>query len=99
MKGLEQKMAGTYENIPQAAQRDEITTIENIDQIAQEIDQYQKEIENLWDHLTSTTPPEVKEKRKQEEMTQIHEIEKKVSTTIDLFNKAAQLWTKLEEDQ
>jgi methionine synthase II (cobalamin-independent) len=47
IKGLEQKVAGTYEKIPQAAQRDEITAAEKIDQIAQAIDQYQKEIENL----------------------------------------------------
>jgi hypothetical protein len=44
---LEQKVAGTYEKIPQAAQRDGITTTEKIDRIAQEIDQYQKEIGNL----------------------------------------------------
>jgi hypothetical protein len=47
IKGLEQKVAGTYEKIPQATQRDEITAAEKIDQIAQAIDQYQKEIENL----------------------------------------------------
>jgi hypothetical protein len=45
--GLEQKVAGTYENIPQAVQSEEITVAENIDRIAQAIDQYQKEIENL----------------------------------------------------
>jgi hypothetical protein len=44
---LEQKVAGTYEKIPQATQRDEITATEKIDRIAQEIDQYHKEIENL----------------------------------------------------
>jgi hypothetical protein len=47
IKGLEQKVAGTYEKIPQATQRDEIIAAEKIDRIAQEIDQYQKEIENL----------------------------------------------------
>jgi hypothetical protein len=34
IKGLEQKVAGTYKKIPQAAQGDEITTVEKIDQIA-----------------------------------------------------------------
>jgi hypothetical protein len=34
IKGLEQKVAGTYEKIPQAAQKEEITTVEKIDQIA-----------------------------------------------------------------
>jgi hypothetical protein len=44
----------------------EIIAVEKIDQIAHEIDQYQKEIEDLQEHLTPTTPPVVKEKRKQE---------------------------------
>jgi archaellum component FlaC len=84
---LEQKVAGTYEKIPQAAQRDEITAAEKIDQIAQEIDQYHKEIENLREHLIPTTPPVVKEQRKEEAMTQLQEIEQQVNTTTDLFDK------------
>jgi hypothetical protein len=47
LKGLEQKVAGTYENIPQVVQNEEVATMKNIDQIAQAIDQYQKEIENI----------------------------------------------------
>jgi DNA repair exonuclease SbcCD ATPase subunit len=99
IKGLEQKVAGTYEKIPQAVQSEEITAAEKIDRIAQAIDQYQKEIENLREHLIPTTPPTVKEKRKQEATTQLQEIEQQVSTTTDLFDKATQLWTSLEEDQ
>jgi hypothetical protein len=57
-------VAGTYENIPQATQRNEIKEVEKIDQIAHVIDQYQKEIENLREKLTPTTPPAVKEQRK-----------------------------------
>jgi hypothetical protein len=40
----------------------------------------------------------VKEKRKQEATTQLQEIEQQVSTTAELFDKATQLWTRLEED-
>jgi hypothetical protein len=50
-------------------------------------------------NLTPTTPPTVKEKRKQEAVAQLQEIEQQVSTTTDLFDQATQLWTKLEEDQ
>jgi hypothetical protein len=64
--GLEQKVAVTYEKIPKTRQRDEFTTVEKIDQIAQEIDQYQTEIENFHENLTPTTPLEVREKRKKE---------------------------------
>jgi uncharacterized coiled-coil DUF342 family protein len=99
VNGLEQKVVGTYEKIPKTAQRAELTTTEKIDQIVQAIDQYQQEIENLHEQLTPTTPPEVREQRKQEATKQIQEIERQVSATADLFDKATQLWMKLEEDQ
>jgi hypothetical protein len=75
MNGLEQKVAGTYEKIPNTTQRDVLTVVEKIDQIAQEIDQYQKEIENLQEHLTPTTPPEVREQRKKEATREVQEID------------------------
>jgi hypothetical protein len=40
----------------------------------------------------------MKEKRKQEAIVQLQDIEHQVRTTVELFNKAAQLWTRLEED-
>jgi hypothetical protein len=64
MNVLEQKVAGAYAKIPMTVQRDVLIAVENIDQISHEIDQYQKEIENLCEQLTPTTPPEVREKRK-----------------------------------
>jgi hypothetical protein len=48
---------------------------ENIYQVVQTINQYQQEIEHLQEQLKPTTPPEVKEQRKQEATTQIKEIE------------------------
>ena len=48
---------------------DGIIVTQNIDQIVQTIDQYQQDIEHLWEKLTPTTPPEVKEKSKQEATT------------------------------
>ena len=65
----------------------------------QKIDQYQHDIKHLRDHLTPTTPPEVKEQSKQEETTHIKEIEWQVHAAVDLFKKVAHIWTKLEEDQ
>jgi hypothetical protein len=41
----------------------------------------------------------MKEQRKHEAIAQLQEIEQQVNTTNDLFDKATQLWTKLEEDQ
>jgi predicted nucleic acid-binding Zn-ribbon protein len=75
MNGMEQKVVVAYEKIPKNVQETELTVIENIDQIVQKIDQYQQEIEHLQEKLTPTTTPEVKKQRKQEERTQIKEIE------------------------
>jgi polyhydroxyalkanoate synthesis regulator protein len=62
------------------------------------IDQYQKEIKNLCEQLIPTTPPAVKEKRKQEAKAQLQEMEHQVSKAVELLDKATQLWTRLEED-
>jgi polyhydroxyalkanoate synthesis regulator protein len=91
-------VGGIFEKLPSTMQGNELPVAGNIDQIAQAIDQYQKEIENLREQLTPTTPPEVKEQRKQEETTQLQEMEQQVSTTTELLDKEAQLWTRLEED-
>jgi hypothetical protein len=45
------------------------------------------------------TPLEVKEQRKQEATGQMGEMEKQVSATTRLFDRVAQLWTMLEEDE
>jgi acetyl-CoA carboxylase beta subunit len=59
-------VGGFFEKLPITVQGNELLVEGNIDQIAQAIDQYQKEIENLLEHLTPITPPEMKEQRKQE---------------------------------
>jgi hypothetical protein len=53
---------------------DEITIVEKIDQIGQEINQYQKEIGNIREQVTPTTPSPVKYQRKKEELEQLQEI-------------------------
>jgi hypothetical protein len=63
------------------------------------IDQYQKEIKSIQDHLTPTTPPAVKDQMKEEAITQLYEIEQHVSVAAKFFDKTTQLWTKLEEDK
>jgi hypothetical protein len=72
---LEQRVGGVFEKLPTTTQGNELLVAGKIDQITQAIDQYQKEIENLYEQLTPTTPPIVKEKRKQEATTQLHEME------------------------
>jgi uncharacterized protein YlzI (FlbEa/FlbD family) len=57
-------VGGIFEKLPSTTQGNELTVEEKIDQIAQEIDQYHKEIENLCEQLTPTTPLAVKKQRK-----------------------------------
>ena len=98
MNELDWRVGEIFEKLPNTTQRNELPVVENIDQIVQAIEQYQKDIENLREQLIATTPPVVKEKRKKEETTQLQEIEQQVSIATNLFDKATQLWTRLEED-
>jgi hypothetical protein len=41
----------------------------------------------------------VKEQRKQEAIGKMEEMERQVNIVVDLLDKEAQLWKKLEEDQ
>jgi hypothetical protein len=68
-------VGGIFEKLPNTMQGNELPVAEKIDQIEQAIEQYQKELETLRENLTPTTPPAVKEKRKQEATTQLQEIE------------------------
>jgi hypothetical protein len=68
---LKRRVGGIFEKLPITVQGNEIPLVGKIDQIAQTIDQYQKKIDNLHEHLTPTTPPTVKEQRKQEETVQL----------------------------
>jgi hypothetical protein len=87
-----------FGKVPSTAQGNELPVAENIDQITQAISRYQKEIKDLREQLTLTTPSLVKEQMRHVATTQIQKIEKQVSTTTDFLDKEAQLWIRLEED-
>jgi hypothetical protein len=71
---LEKGLFVAYEIIPKSAQTTELTMTQHIDQNVKTIDQYKQEIENLQEQLISTTPPEVKEQRKQEGARKMEEM-------------------------
>jgi hypothetical protein len=96
---LEQGVAVAYDRIPKREQIAEPMTTQKIDQIVQTIDQYRLEIENFREQLIPTISPEVKEQRKQEATGQMDEMERQVNAVVELFDRAAQPWKKLEEDQ
>jgi hypothetical protein len=60
-----------FRKIPTTTQGSELLVAEKIDRIAHTIDQYQKEIKTLHGPIRPTTPPAVKEHRKQEATTQL----------------------------
>jgi hypothetical protein len=51
----------SYGIIPKSAQITEPTTTQKIDQIVKKIDQYKKDIKNIWEQIVPTTILEVKE--------------------------------------
>ena len=73
---LEHRVEDIFGKLPTTTQGSELQAAENIDQIAQAIDQYQKEIETLHGQIRPTTPPAVKEQRKKEATVQLQELEK-----------------------
>jgi hypothetical protein len=70
---LEQGLTTMYNRIPNNAQAAERSAEEKINLIAQTIDQYRQEIEELKEKLNPTTPPEVREQRKEEAALQMVE--------------------------
>ena len=95
---MERRVEEIFGKLPTTTQGNELPAAKNIDQIAQAIDRYKKEIEGLQEQLTPKNPLIVKEKRKQEETTQLQETKHQVRTAAEFFNKAVQLWTRLDED-
>jgi hypothetical protein len=71
---------------------------ENIQIIAQMLEDYNKEIEELKEKLTPTTPPEVMAEREQREALQVEMMEKESEKVTQLFDRTTQLWKLLEED-
>jgi FtsZ-binding cell division protein ZapB len=69
-------------------QVEERSVEEKITLIAQTIDQYQWEIEQLKENLNPMTPLEVKEQRNQKAKRKMDEMERKINTTIGLFDRA-----------
>jgi hypothetical protein len=64
----------------------------------QMLEDYKKEIEELKEKLTPTTPPEVTAEREQQEALQVEMMEREAKKVTKLFDRTAQLWTTLEED-
>jgi chromosome segregation ATPase len=96
---IEQGVTTVYNHIPESAQAENTSAEEKLKLISKTIEHYRQEIEELKEKLTPTTPPEVREQRKQEVALQMEAMEEQVSATTGLFDRATQLWTTLDEDE
>jgi hypothetical protein len=99
MDRMEHGLTMVYNRIPDNAQETKKSIEEKINLIAKTIDQYIHDIVELKERINLMTPPEVREQRKQEVAIQITEIEKQESVAEEMFDRVAQLWTMLEEDE
>jgi hypothetical protein len=59
---------------------------------------YKKEIEELREKLTPTTPSEVTTEREQQESLQVEMVDREAKKVTELFERTTQLWKMLEED-
>jgi hypothetical protein len=64
----------------------------------QMLEDYKKEIEELKEKLTPTTPLEFVDEREQQASLQVEMMQKEVEKVTQLFDRTSQLWTMLEED-
>jgi hypothetical protein len=78
---IEQGVTTVYNHLPDSMQAESPSTEEKLNNISQTIDHYRKQIEELKEKLTPTTPPEVREQRKEEVALQLEELEKQANTT------------------
>jgi hypothetical protein len=78
---IKQGVTTVYNHLPDNAQAESSSTEEKLNMISQTIDHYRKQIEELKEKLTLTTPPEVREQRKAEVALQLAELEKQANTT------------------
>jgi hypothetical protein len=88
-----------FTNILDNAQEAMRNTEEHIQIIMQTLEGYRKEIEELKEKLTPTTPPEVTAEREQQETLQIEMIEREAKEVTKHFDRTTHLWTTLEEDE
>jgi len=77
---MEQGLTVVYNRIPDNVQAKKKSAEEKLNLIAQTINKYRKEIEEIKEKLNPTTPLKVREQRKQEVSFQIGEMEKQVNT-------------------
>jgi predicted nucleic acid-binding Zn-ribbon protein len=77
---MEQGLTVVYNRIPDNVQAEKKSAEEKLNLIAQTINKYRKEIEEIKEKLNPTTPLKVREQRKQEVSFQIGEMEKQVNT-------------------
>ena len=96
---MEHGLTTVYTCIPNSMQAKNRNGEENINLIAQTIDQYRKDIEYLKETLNPMNPPQVIEQKNQEDAFQIGDMEKQVNTVSKLFDGAMHLQTVLKEEE
>jgi hypothetical protein len=81
---LEQKLKEVFTRIPDSAQVAMSNAEEQIQIITQMLEDYKKEIEELKEKLTPTTPPEVMAEREQQAALQVEMMEKEAEKVTQL---------------
>jgi hypothetical protein len=87
-----------FQAIPDNTNEEAVSSEEKLRRIEKTIQHYKEKIKELEEHVTPTTPPEVRVQREQEATTTAEDIDRSIQRVTDLLEKSAQLWTHLLED-
>jgi hypothetical protein len=63
------------------------------------MERYKQEIIKLTKKLTPRTPPKCERQREQEATVHVESIAQEVKEVAELYNRTAQIWTSLKEDE
>jgi predicted nucleic acid-binding Zn-ribbon protein len=86
---LEWKLKEVFTRIPDNMQETMNNAEEQIQIIAQTLEDYKKDIEELKENLTPTTPPKVTDEREQQTTLQVAMLEKEAEKVIQRFDRTA----------
>ena len=98
VEDMETQIHILFQAIPDNTNEEAVSLEEKLRRIEQTIQHYKEKIKKLEEHVTPTTPPEVRARWEQEAIAAVEDIGRSIQRVIDLLEKSVQLWIHLLED-
>jgi hypothetical protein len=81
-----QRLEEVFKTIPDNVQSEELSTKEKIQKIAQDMENYRQDIIDLEETVIPSIPLDIKEKREQQDMEYVENIEGDINRVLELYN-------------